>query len=80
MLGEDEQVTAEEALRGYLTPSNRLNQSVSFAQTRGIKVGMPADLCILRGEWSERRGEAGEIEVRATLIGGSVVFDSEQDR
>ena len=80
MLGEDEQVTAEEALRGYLTPSNRLNRNVSFAQTRGIKVGMPADLCILRGEWSERRGEAGEIEVRATLIGGSVVFDSEQDR
>jgi predicted amidohydrolase YtcJ len=80
MLGGDEQVTAEEALRGYLTPSNGLNQNVSFAQARVIKVGMPADLCILRGAWSPRRGAAGGLEVRATLIGGSVVFDSGQDR
>ena len=78
MLGGDERVTAEEALRGYLTPGNRLNENLSFAQARAIKVGMPADLCILQSEWSQRRAEAGTLDVRATLIGGSAVFDSAQ--
>ena len=78
ILGGDERVTAEEALRGYLTPGNRLNENLSFAQARAIKVGMPADFCILRSEWSRRRAEAGMLGVRATLIGGSVVFDSAQ--
>ena len=78
MVGEHEQITAEQALTGYLTPSVRLNQRSSFAQARKVKVGMPADLCVLQGEWSEQRGEAGELDVRATLIGGSVVFDRAQ--
>jgi predicted amidohydrolase YtcJ len=77
-VGEHEQITAEQALTGYLTPSVRLNQRSSFAQARTVKVGMPADLCVLQGEWSAQRGEAGELEVRATLIGGSVVFDRTQ--
>ena len=77
-MGEHEQITAEQALTGYLTPTVRLNQKSSFAQARRVKVGMPADLCVLQDQWSEQRGETGALEVRATLIGGSVVFDSMQ--
>ncbi|MBL6709389.1 MAG: amidohydrolase family protein [Pseudomonadales bacterium] len=77
-VGEHEQITAEQALTGYLTPTVRLNQKSSFAQARRVKVGMPADLCVLQDQWSEQRGETGALEVRATLIGGSVVFDSTQ--
>ena len=40
-VGEHEQITAEQALAGYLTPSVRLNQRSSFAQARKVKVGMP---------------------------------------
>ena len=54
-----------------------LNRQVSFAEVKQVVTGMPADVCILRGKWSEVRERAEGVMVRATLIGGSVAFDSE---
>ncbi len=79
IVGEQECVSAAEALSGYLTPMNALNQDLSFADAREIRIGMPADLCVLHQAWSERALFEGGYrgQVRATLIGGSVAFDSE---
>ena len=40
--------------------------------------GMPADVCLLERPWSEVLGQAGNATVRATLIGGSTVFDRDE--
>lgn len=76
-VGSAERVSPEQALAGYLTPTSMLNRQVSFAEVKQVVTGMPADVCILRGKWSEVRERAEDVMVRATLIGGSVAFDSE---
>jgi predicted amidohydrolase YtcJ len=75
-VGPAERVSAEQALAGYLTPTSALNRQVSFAEANQVVAGTPADLCILQGKWSEVRDKAERAMVRATLIGGSVAFDS----
>lgn len=71
-----EQVEPEEALRGYLTPTPELNLGRSFLEQKKIAVGRPADLCLLDGQWSGLRRKPGSVTVRATVIGGSVVYES----
>jgi len=71
-----EQVEPEEALGGYLTPSAELNMRRSFHELRAITVGKVADLCLLKGEWSNLRHNPEKVTVRATVIGGSMVYDS----
>ena len=75
VVGHTERVSAEQALAGYLTPTSALNRPLSFAEAKHVVAGMPADLCILQGKWSEVRGKAENAMVRATLIGGSAAFD-----
>jgi predicted amidohydrolase YtcJ len=71
-----EQVEPEEALGGYLTPSTELNMRRSFQELKTITLGREADLCLLKGKWSELRHNPEKVTVRATLIGGSVVYES----
>ena len=78
VLGARECVCAEDALAGYLTPPSALNQGLSFARARKLETGMPADVCLLERPWSEVLGQAGNATVRATLIGGSTVFDRDE--
>jgi predicted amidohydrolase YtcJ len=75
VVGPTERVSTEQALAGYLTPTSALNRPLSFAEAKQVVAGMPADLCILQGKWSEVRGKAENAMVRATLIGGSAAFD-----
>ena len=76
VIGPAERVGVESALAGYLTSTPALNQGLSFARARRVAIGMPADLCVLAQKWSEVRDEAESMAVGATLIGGSVAFDS----
>jgi predicted amidohydrolase YtcJ len=71
-----EQVAPEEALAGYLTSSAELTMRRSFQELKAITVGKAADLCLLKGKWSDLRHNPEKVTVRATVIGGSVVFDS----
>lgn len=71
-----ERVEPEVALSGYLTPPAQLNQRRAFEDLKAVRVGSPADLCLLGGRWQDYRQRPEEVAVRATLIGGSVVYDS----
>jgi predicted amidohydrolase YtcJ len=71
-----ERVEPEQALSGYLTPSAELNAERNFQELTELRVGASADLCLLKQRWSEVRTSPERITVRATVIGGSVVYDS----
>ncbi|MFC7049873.1 amidohydrolase family protein [Emcibacter nanhaiensis] len=69
IMGVDEALTPEEALDLYLA------DPVDLARTRNIEVEAPADLCLLDRSWTEARKRLSAEYVRATIIGGSVVYD-----
>jgi predicted amidohydrolase YtcJ len=73
-----EKAEPEEALCGYLTPSSQLNRARSFRQCSGIELGMVGDVCLLKDQWRDVRHCPESVTVRATVIGGSVVYDSAQ--
>lgn len=76
LLGARERVSSDQALTGYLTPSAMLDQSRTLMQARKVRLGMRGDLCILQKRWAQGRDRPETVGVRATLIGGSVAFDS----
>ncbi len=78
MVTPEERVEPEIALSGYLKPSDALTQTQSFARLTTIDVGMNGDLCLLSGQWQDKREGPEGITIRATWVGGSLVYDSQQ--
>jgi len=74
----EERVEPEIALSGYLKPSDALTQAQSFARLTTIEIGMVGDLCLLSGQWQDNRQRPEGITIRATWVGGSLVYDSQQ--
>jgi predicted amidohydrolase YtcJ len=68
-IGANEALTPEQALDLYLRAPNALHQR------RRVVVGGPADLCLLDRPWSDVRRSLASSNVRATLIGGRLVFN-----
>jgi predicted amidohydrolase YtcJ len=71
-LGEDERLTPEQALALYTSPLERPGSA-----PRPISVGDRADLTLLRGPWREARQELSADLVRATVVAGQVVHQSD---
>jgi len=71
VLGQDEAISPEQALAGFLTPLD-----APGAEPRSITVGMPADLVLLNDSWEVLRQSPAKTAVRATLIDGAVVYES----
>lgn len=69
LIGPDEALTPEEALALYLGDPQDLRKE------RGIEPDAPADLCLLDRPWAEARLRLQADDVRATLVGGSIVHD-----
>jgi len=68
VLGRDEALTPEEALKLFLA------DPVELGRVRCIEVGAKADLCLLARPWREARETLSADLVSATIIGGRVVF------
>lgn len=71
VLGADERVAAEVALRGMLSALDDPG-----GPSRAIKVGAPADLVVLNRPLAEALEEPDKGCVRLTLIGGRIVHDA----
>ena len=69
-LGGDEALFPEEALALFLARPEDLTEQ------RRIARGAPADLCLLDRSWDRARTAFSADLVRATLIGGSIVYDA----
>jgi predicted amidohydrolase YtcJ len=70
IIGPDEISTPEEALALYLADPQDLTVQ------RRIAVGAPADLCLLDRPWAQARDRLLADDVRLTLIGGSIAYNS----
>jgi len=70
-LGEDETLTPESALAGFL------GELDNPAEPRSITVGEPADLCLLKSPWHIARLELSSSDVRATILDGEKIYDSQ---
>jgi predicted amidohydrolase YtcJ len=70
-LGPDEALTPEEALALFTSPAESPG-----TPARSIRVGAPADLCLLDRPWSDARNELSSASVAATLRGDSVIWTS----
>ena len=70
--GVSEAISAADALSTLLTdpldPGGRV---------REVAIGAPADLCLLRSSYAVALTQLGEIQVRATIIAGELVFDAD---
>ena len=71
MLGADERIGAAEALGLYLGAANDPG-----GPSRRVEVGGPADLCLLTVPLAEALATPTAQLVRATLVGGEMVFDA----
>jgi predicted amidohydrolase YtcJ len=69
VMGSQEAVTPEAALSLFLA------DPVDLAAERRIEPGAPADLCLLDRPWREARDRLSAADVRATVVGGSLVHD-----
>ncbi|MGA1676516.1 MAG: amidohydrolase family protein [Pseudomonadales bacterium] len=69
LVGRDEALTPEQALRGYLSPLDHPGGSA-----RRIAPGVSADLCLLDRPWSEARRDLQAGLVRAVLVSGQVRY------
>jgi predicted amidohydrolase YtcJ len=65
-----ERVTPRTALGLYLGPAHRPGRP------RRIRVGLPADLCLLRAPLDEALLAPGTDQVAMTIIGGTVIHDA----
>jgi predicted amidohydrolase YtcJ len=68
-IAANEALTPEQALDLYLRVPNALDER------RHLVVGAPADLCLLDRPWRDIRQSLSSKNVRATIIGGRLVFD-----
>ncbi len=71
IVGADERVSADEALRGYLA-----SPLEAGGPARTLSVGMPADLVLLRKPWSETAPAPETAVVQATFIDGELIYSS----
>ena len=69
LIGAGEALTPEQALELYLAAPDDLTRQ------RQIKVGEPANLCLLDRPWNEAREALNSELVRATIIAGRVLHD-----
>ncbi|MDA8707775.1 amidohydrolase family protein [Hellea sp.] len=67
---EGEVVSPEMALGFYTKPANDAG-----AQPRRIKIGVPADLCLLDNSWADARKNLTDVKVQATWVGGELVYN-----
>ena len=67
LIGEFEALTPEQALDLYLSDPQALSRR------RRVRVGAPADLCLIDRSWTEARNALASVRVRATLIDGRPV-------
>jgi predicted amidohydrolase YtcJ len=68
ILGLEERITPEEALRCFL---GRLE---SPTRIRGMNIGEPADLCLLDSPWQVVRLELKSTRVQTTIRDGQVIY------
>jgi len=68
LVAPQEALTPEEALNMFLADPHELSR------VRRIEVGAAADLCLLAQDWSTLRSDIGSADVRATIIGGKLVY------
>jgi predicted amidohydrolase YtcJ len=73
VIGAAEALTPEQALALFLGTPELPHQS------RAIEVGGAADLCLLDAPWSAARTRLSNARVRATLIGGTLVWSRGKD-
>lgn len=64
-----EALTADDALRRFLTPLD-----APQAPARRLAPGMPADLCLLDRDRRAALAGPGRVRVRATIAGGMLIF------
>lgn len=74
VLDEAECLDPEEALRLFTGAPEMPGEP------RAIVAGAPADLCLLDRTWTQARRHLADVGVRATLIGGRIVFESDERR
>ncbi|WP_432839948.1 amidohydrolase family protein [Dactylosporangium sp. CA-092794] len=67
VVGAAERITPEQALALYTGPADRPG-----GRPREVRVGAPADLCLLRVPWREARASLAADLVAATVIAGRV--------
>lgn len=67
--GAGEALSPEQALMLFLCHPERL------AEVRTIKIGDPADLCLLDRPWAQARSHLNSADVRTTISAGRVVHD-----
>jgi predicted amidohydrolase YtcJ len=70
LIGADEALTAEQAIALYLAEPDDLSRQ------RTLKVGVPADLCLLHQPWKNARKSLESSLVRAAMIGGKLVHQT----
>ena len=70
VLDGQEALEPEEALGLFTGPADDPG-----GQARRVRVGAPADLCLLDRPWAEVRRRPEQRAVRATIIDGAVVYD-----
>jgi predicted amidohydrolase YtcJ len=71
VLGADERLSPEQALDLFLGPAERPGGPV-----RTVSPGETADLCLLHAPWSAARRRLDAELVRATIVGGDVVWQA----
>jgi predicted amidohydrolase YtcJ len=69
-IGEDEALTPEQAVALYLADPDDLSRQ------RTVKIGARADLCLLHQPWREARKTLQSGLIRATYIGGNLVYQA----
>ena len=69
-LGPDEAIRADDALALYTKPPTDAG-----AAPRKIAIGERADLCLLDRSWLDACADFSAVNVRATWVGGELVYD-----
>ncbi|HMK85380.1 MAG TPA: amidohydrolase family protein [Steroidobacteraceae bacterium] len=68
VLGAEEALTPEQALDLYLSPAAAPGQN-----PRRVRIGAPADLCLLDRSWGRARAELSAVQVLATFRRGRLI-------
>lgn len=71
LIGPGESVRAADVLRGYLSAPD-----APGGMSRLVRVGAPADLCLLRAPLFQVLREPSAENVRLTLVAGEIVYDA----
>jgi predicted amidohydrolase YtcJ len=69
VIGPDEALTPEQALSLFIA------DPLDVTRQRRVEVGARADFCLLNQPWETARLRLNAGDVRATMIGGSLVYD-----